>query len=552
MVKQHSVMAAKSPASSPRLPSPPPIAEDQVGPTSPGISLYEDHGKLQTPTDNNAAASRRIRPGTKAEDMAEGPPLVDLQDLDSPFQLTEHLKALHYSYTHPPDSSAVQPITASIAHDLAQPPPHTASEIWLYELGRFLIQKTNQIIVALFADSPACSAQTCPEMRASEWQYLCAVHDPPKSCSAIDYCCHTLDWAATTLTSSKMFPSRLGLGSSPSSSLSAAGTTAAAITTDKVLASQMKEIKNIFRRVYRIYAHAWFQHREMFWRVEGKNGLYVLFKTVCDEYGLIQPENYTIPPEAEGQEPSEKEAEEEEEGGAAGLRPQKKQQHQLLQTPMLLKRDMGAEGFGNDAGVDTTKRHRHTLSDRSSSVTTVIQEEVEEEDEQPTTRTTTTMTTAEAPEDQDEKSLERQATSLKDFAESLPQPQQTHQDEEAEVKKEGDLTSHADDDGPVNTEDPTATHPPTVKEEEISAEDDPAPGIERSETIKPSKEEGEEADSPADAKEEEKQTGQAGSTGISAVVEAEDKAELDSKIEPMEPSVAKAAEGLEAGKTVAD
>lgn len=74
-------MAAHSPASSPRLPSPPPIAEDQVGPTSPGISLYEDHGKLQTPTDNNAAASRRIRPGTKAEDMAEGPPLVDLQDV---------------------------------------------------------------------------------------------------------------------------------------------------------------------------------------------------------------------------------------------------------------------------------------------------------------------------------------------------------------------------------------------------------------------------------------------------------------------------------------
>ncbi|KAI7574767.1 hypothetical protein KC343_g22947, partial [Hortaea werneckii] len=248
-------------------------------------------------------------------------------------------------------------------------------------------------------------------MRASEWQYLCAVHDPPKSCSAIDYCCHTLDWAATTLTSSKMFPSRLGLGSSPSSSLSAAGT-AAALTTDKVLASQMKEITNIFRRVYRIYAHAWFQHREMFWRVEGKTGLYVLFKTVCDEYGLIQPENYTIPPEAEGQEPGEKEE------NGAGLRPQQQQ----LQTPMLLKRDMGAEGFGNDTGVDTTKRHRHTLSDRSSSVTTVIQEEVEEEDEHPTT-TTTTMTTTEGPEEQDEKSLERQATSLKDFAESLPQPQ---------------------------------------------------------------------------------------------------------------------------------
>ncbi|KAI7554279.1 hypothetical protein KC331_g659 [Hortaea werneckii] len=388
-------------------------------------------------------------------------------------------------------------------------------------------------------------------MRASEWQYLCAVHDPPKSCSAIDYCCHTLDWAATTLTSSKMFPSRLGLGSSPSSSLSAAGTTAAGITTDKVLASQMKEITNIFRRVYRIYAHAWFQHREMFWRVEGKTGLYVLFKTVCDEYGLIQPENYTIPPEAEGQEPGEGSGKEDSGGG---LRPQ-----QQLQTPMLLKRDMGAEGFGNDAGVDTTKRHRHTLSDRSSSVTTVIQEEVEEEDEQPTTTTTTTtMSTAEGPEEQDEKSLERQATSLKDFAESLPQPHQTHQDEEAEVKQEDEPAKQADDDdAPVNTEDPTATHSPTAKEEEIGEEDEPVPGIERSETIKPSKEgEGEEEGGSADAKEEEKKVEQGENTGTkttaAAVAAAEDKPELDQKLEPMEPSEAKAAEGLEAGKTVAD
>lgn len=76
-----STMAAHSPASSPRLPSPPPIPEDQVGPgpMSPGFSLFEDHGKPQTTMDTGA--SRRIRPGTKAEDMAEGPPLIDLQDV---------------------------------------------------------------------------------------------------------------------------------------------------------------------------------------------------------------------------------------------------------------------------------------------------------------------------------------------------------------------------------------------------------------------------------------------------------------------------------------
>lgn len=148
---------------------------------------------------------------------------------------------------------------------------------------------------------------------------------------------------------------------------------------DKVLAQQMKEITNIFRRVYRIYAHAWFQHREVFWRVEGKTGLYVFFKTVCDEYGLIQTENYTIPPEAEGLEPKEV----------------TRDTPVAAQPPAgmsLLKRPEGGneekqtpEPAGNEilATGDTTKRHRHTQSNRSNSVSTTITEEAEEDEEIP-------------------------------------------------------------------------------------------------------------------------------------------------------------------------
>ena len=266
------------------------------------------------------------------------------------------MKALYYHHTHPPDSESTASVTAELARDLAKPPPGTSKDIWLYELGRFLIQKTNTIIVNLFADDPPCSSATCPEMRASEWQYLCAVHDPPKSCSAIDYCCHTLDWAANALTSSKMFPSRLGLGSSQHGS------------SDKVLAQQMKEITNIFRRVYRIYAHAWFQHRDMFWRVERQTGLYILFKTVCDEYGMIQPENYTIPPEAEGYEP--------EEGS-----------EEQIQVPSILSRELDASSIkpaANEviANGNTTKRHGGGQGHirNPSNVTTVIQEEAEEDE----------------------------------------------------------------------------------------------------------------------------------------------------------------------------
>jgi hypothetical protein len=250
-------------------------------------------------------------------------------------------------------------VDKDMALKLAQPPENVDKTLWLYELCRFLTQKVNSIIVALFSDTPPCSSITCPEMRASEWQYLCAVHDPPKSCCAIDYCCHTLDWAANTLTSPKHFPSRLALG-----------------TDQSTQHSQIRQLTNIFRRVYRIFAHAWFQHREMFWKVEGRTGLYVLFKTVCDVYGLIPEDNYTIPPEAEGIEPP--------------------TENTQSIPPLILKREPSDSGPQEKEGsaiieglsehtlstAGTTKRHRHSPSVGATSVTTVVEEAEEEEDPQ--------------------------------------------------------------------------------------------------------------------------------------------------------------------------
>ena len=172
---------------------------------------------------------------------------------------------------------------------LAAPPENVDRSLWLYELCRFLVQKVNNLIVGFFSDSPPCSALDCPEMRASEWQYLCAVHDPPKSCCAIDYCCHTLDWAANILTSQKHFPSRLTLGSDTSGGSQ----------------QSVRHLTNVFRRVYRMFAHAWFQHRDVFWAVESHEGLYIFYKTVCDVYSLIPEDNYTVPKEAEGMESDE-------------------------------------------------------------------------------------------------------------------------------------------------------------------------------------------------------------------------------------------------------
>jgi hypothetical protein len=74
--------AAVSPSSSPRLPSPPPFTEVQIGPQSPTVGDKGGDGQLFAPlTETDDGSTRRIRPGTKAADMASGPPLVPLSQV---------------------------------------------------------------------------------------------------------------------------------------------------------------------------------------------------------------------------------------------------------------------------------------------------------------------------------------------------------------------------------------------------------------------------------------------------------------------------------------
>ncbi|KAK0325601.1 hypothetical protein LTR82_003136 [Friedmanniomyces endolithicus] len=558
-------MAAHSPALSPRLPSPPPIPEDQLGPASPGVALFEDSGKFSGGGNLvDTGAGRRIRPGTKAEDIAEGPELVELADIDSAFPLTEHLAALHAHHTHPAsDPSHTIPLSPSLAAALALPPPHTSRDIWLYELARFLIQRTNTIIIALFADDPPCSPATCSEMRASEWQYLCAVHDPPKSCAAIDYCCHTLDWAAGVLSSSKTFPSRLGLGSQGGGG---GGGGVGAQGQDKVLQHQLREITNIFRRVYRIYAHAWFQHREMFWRVEGKTGVYGLFRRVCDEYGLIQAENYTIPREAEGEGPMGVAGKGEWRDGEGG---QEQQRMQAPFTQILARPGGDAGGGGGDeagqqrtaedevlAAGNTTKRHRHTKSDLGKSITPVIQEEAEEEEEGP--HAGGDRESARPVETEDVQPLQKKAEEMRNFAESLPQPGWLAQQHRV-VEDHGGAGVGGEGEAIESGEKLVEKTAAEGGEETVADEDDleGLMGVRRSDTVKPpppapapAGPESHEGEGEAEGKSEEgEQTlpepGEAGTSVLGA--QEEDKA-----VEVMEPTHSPAADAEEAGKSVAD
>jgi hypothetical protein len=270
--------------------------------------------------------------------------------LDSAFQLQEHLKALHYHYTKPSNDDRTVPITRETALLVAVQPDGLDRALWLYELCRFLINKCNDLIIGFLFDDPPCSASTCPEMRASEWQFLCAVHESPKSCCAIDYCCHTLDWATNIVTSQKIFPSRLSLGAGDAVDDRGAG---------------VKHLINIFRRLHRIFAHAWFQHREVFWRVEGQTGLYVLFKTVCDQYELLPAENYKLPPEAEGLEPIEE---------------VKAPVPAILKSEAPSNNKSAIEEEFISVGRTNTRRHIRQSPSVGSAVTTVLESDEEDPD----------------------------------------------------------------------------------------------------------------------------------------------------------------------------
>lgn len=114
----------------------------------------------------------------------------------------------------------------------------------------------------------------------------------------------------------------------------------------------------------------------MFWKVEGRTGLYILFKTVCDVYGLIPEDNYTIPVEAEGVEPPSE--------TKSSIPPLILKREPSEPAPQEMDNATVIEGFSDHtlSTAGTTKRHRHSPSVGATAVHTVV-EEAEEEEEQP-------------------------------------------------------------------------------------------------------------------------------------------------------------------------
>ncbi|CAG8495912.1 17294_t:CDS:2 [Acaulospora colombiana] len=213
---------------------------------------------------NSNYTLRRNRPGTKLEVSYQ---LICMRNLsllysigslklDSAFALQEYLQSLIRKDKENLDL-------------LVELPPDQDPETWQYEHLRQLCLELNYLIVQLETE---CNRQSCPEMKADEWMYLCAAHQTPMNCCAIDYMVHALDGATSVLNSHKHFPSRITISD-----------------------TSVKHYQSIARRLYRIFAHAWFHHREIFESFENETFLYGRFLKLCDRYGLVAKNLLIIP-----------------------------------------------------------------------------------------------------------------------------------------------------------------------------------------------------------------------------------------------------------------
>jgi hypothetical protein len=141
----------------------------------------------------------------------------------------------------------------------------------LYDTTRALCIRIGHLIGS-FAIEDVCNDTTCPDMKADQWQYLCASHPKPNGCSALNYCIHTLDTVSQILTSPKHFPSRFDIQD-----------------------SSILNFQNIFRRLYRVFAHIYFEHTSRFYEYEHLHGLYRDFLSVITTWDLVPGSSVTIP-----------------------------------------------------------------------------------------------------------------------------------------------------------------------------------------------------------------------------------------------------------------
>ncbi|KAG2064457.1 Mob1/phocein [Suillus decipiens] len=240
-----------------------------------------------------AVAVQRPLRGSRVSSFYPVKTLPSLSSLDSAFQLQEYISLLIRLDVHDVDSIVSLPGKVTFkdeekSSDLSDQAerksddPERKSDVavdrgcWIYEQLRRLAQDLSHPLITMLQQE--CTRVTCPEMKAGEWLYLCVAHGNDgamEQCCAIDYILHTLDSATALLNSPRAFPSRLSIP-----------------------ATSYRHFSSLARRLGRIFAHAYFHHREAFEQAEAESSLYARFLKLTSQFDLVPAEFLVIPPSA--------------------------------------------------------------------------------------------------------------------------------------------------------------------------------------------------------------------------------------------------------------
>ncbi|GMS91158.1 hypothetical protein PENTCL1PPCAC_13333, partial [Pristionchus entomophagus] len=201
-------------------------------------------------------AFRRNEPGTKREDWNRWP-MVPFEEMDSSLNVQQWIQQIIAK--DPSDMDAI-----------LTPPSEVDDGVWKYEHLRQVCLELNGLALLLQEE---CDPTVCLQMTATEqWIFLCANHKNPKECSAIDYTRHTLDGASTLLNNSKYFPSRINIKE-----------------------SSISKLGSVCRRVYRIFSHAYFHHRNIFDEYEQRTHLCMRFTSFVTKFEMMSAEHLIVP-----------------------------------------------------------------------------------------------------------------------------------------------------------------------------------------------------------------------------------------------------------------
>ncbi|KAF7356587.1 hypothetical protein MVEN_00992500 [Mycena venus] len=215
--------------------------------------------------------------------------LPSLSSLDSAFQLQEYISLLIRLDVHDVDAIVSIPTAkgkgkekeSDAGEDGKGKEVAVDEACWKYEQLRRLAQDLSHPLITMLQQ--VCTRTTCPEMKAGEWLYLCVAHGNDgamEQCCAIDYILHTLDSATALLNSPRAFPSRL-----------------------QIPPASHRHFTSLARRLGRIFAHAYFHHREEFEQAEAESSLYARFLALTEKFDLVPADFLVIPPRAVANEP---------------------------------------------------------------------------------------------------------------------------------------------------------------------------------------------------------------------------------------------------------